>query len=226
MSPQTLIIGIINNEILSLGMTVHRTPVSGKYREDVMEEKENSPVKQRKLKRIEEYLEKIPLAWRFCQREIESGSDARKAELKAVKKVYPVDKNSSSTLNIWKKYGLWPPSEEILNGIDISQANSRFQGKNGLKLIFGAGRGRRQIDELSEKDILQRVGKILDTIEVHKRERGTGGRRKIYSLTRTKIIAARIPVDLLNEIHRFRGSNSYHLERALRLYVKVMGAKD
>jgi hypothetical protein len=192
-----------------------------------MEEKENPPMKQRKLKKIDEYLEKLLVAWRFYQREIESGTEVRKAELKAVKKVYPGDKNSSTTLRIWKEYSLWPPPEELLNGRIVGN-DSRFQGKNGLKVIPGLGRVRRVIDasQLSEKDILKRVGKILDTIEVHKRERGTGGRRKIYSLTRTKIIAARIPVDLLNEIHRFRGSNSYHLERALRLYVKVMGAKD
>jgi len=32
-------------------------------------------------------------------------------------------------------------------------------------------------------------------------------------------------MDLLNEIHKFKENNTYHLERALRLYVKVMDAK-
>ena len=191
-----------------------------------MEEKDNPPVKQRKLKKWDEYVEKIPVAWRFYQRDIESGTEVRKAELKAVKRVYPGDKNSSTTLRGWKEYSLWPPPKELLDRRTIGDDESRFQGKNGLKVIPGLGRGRRQIDELSEQDILQRVGKILESIEVHKRERGTGGRRKIYSTLKTRVIAGRMPVDLLNEVHRYRGSNSYHLERALRLYVKVMQAKD
>ena len=32
-------------------------------------------------------------------------------------------------------------------------------------------------------------------------------------------------VDLLNGIDKFKGSNTFHLERALRLYVKVMKEK-
>jgi len=191
-----------------------------------MTEKENPPVKQRKLKKIDEYLGKIPVAWRFYQREIERRTDQRKAELWAVKKVYPGDRNSSTTLRIWREYNLWPPSEGILSGA-TGEGESRFQGKNGLKVITGPGRVRRPIDaeELSEKEILRRVAKILDSIEVHHKE-WTGGRLKKYSLIKTRIIAGRLPVDLLNEMHKFRGSNTYHLERALRLYVKVMGAKD
>ena len=189
-----------------------------------MEEKQNPPLKQRKLKKIDEYLEKIPLAWRFYQRQLEKGIEQRKAELQAVKRVYPGDQNSSTTLHVWKKYGLWPPSEEMLRG-----AVGEDQSKNGLTVIRGgAGKVRRLTDspELSERELLQRVRRILDSIEVHKRQPGTGGRRKIYSTVRTRVIAGRMPVDLLNEIHKFEGSNTYHLERALRLYVKVMQAKD
>lgn len=69
------------------------------------------------------------------------------------------------------------------------------------------------------------ISNILDTIQVHHRE-WTGGRFKKYSTTKTRVFAGSLPVDLLNEIHKFKGSNTYHLERALRLYVKVMGAKD
>jgi hypothetical protein len=201
-----------------------------------MTEKENPPVKLRKLKKIDEYIEKIPVAWRLFQREIERGTDQRKAELKAVKRVYPGDRNSSTTLRIWREYNLWPPSEGILSGGDFGDVDSRIQGKNGLRFIKGgAGKVRRLRDlsedaydepELSEKEILRRVRKILDSIEVHHRE-WTGGRtRRKYSIIKTKIIAGRLPVDLLNEIHKFKGSNTYHLERALRLYVKVMRAKD
>ena len=69
--------------------------------------------------------------------------------------------------------------------------------------------------------ILQEAKKILDAIEVHNRE-WTGARIKKYSLIKTRVFAGRLPVDSLNQIHRFKGSNTYHLERALRLYMMVM----
>ncbi len=39
----------------------------------------------------------------------------------------------------------------------------------------------------------------------------------------TKVIAARLPVELLNGIDEFKGCNTYHLERAMRLYVRILG---
>jgi len=200
-----------------------------------MTENEYRPVKPRRLKKRDEYTEKIPLAWRLCQREIERGVEQRQAELKAVKLVYPGDKNSSTTLNVWKKYGLWPPSEEMLGSGDAGRQESRNQGKNGLKVIPGGGQNKlkslkgrpenRQSDgELSEKEILRGARMVLESIEVHHKE-WTGGRLKKYSTIKTRVFAGRLPVVLLNEIHRFKGSNTYHLERALRLYVKVLGSK-
>jgi hypothetical protein len=73
--------------------------------------------------------------------------------------------------------------------------------------------------------VLKRVLKILDTIQVHERE-WTGGRTKKYAILKKRVFAGRLPVDLINQIHQFKGSNIYHLERALRLYVKVMGVKE
>ncbi len=75
--------------------------------------------------------------------------------------------------------------------------------------------------ELSEKEILQRVRKILDSIQVHHKE-WTGGRMKKYSTLKTRVIAGRLPVDLINQINRLKGSKTFHLERALRLYIQVM----
>ncbi len=195
-----------------------------------MTEKEIPSVKPRKLQKIDEYRKKIPIAWRHYQREIQKGTDTRKAELRAVKAVYPKDKNSSSTLRTWKNNGLWPPSE--------AQEKAALTNKNGLTVVNGGNAGTRKLGlsallkasgvssndertELSEKEILQRVGKILDKIEVRKRE-WTGGRRKKYSTLKTKVIAARLPVELLNQIHEFKGSDRQHLEKALRLYVKVL----
>ncbi|MGO9568256.1 MAG: hypothetical protein ACLP5H_12015 [Desulfomonilaceae bacterium] len=195
-----------------------------------MKEEEKTLQKPRKLQKIDEYRKKIPIAWRHYQREIQKGTDPKKAELKAVKAVYPKDKNSSSTLRTWKTNGLWPPSE--------AQEKAALTNKNGLTIING-GSGQRKLglsallkasgvtpsapSELSEKEILQGVRKILDGIETRKRQ-WTGGRKKRYSPVKTKVIAARLPVELLNQIHEFKGSDRHHVEKALRLYVMVMGA--
>ncbi len=196
-------------------------------------------MKPRKLKKWDECLEKLPMAWRFYQREIERGVNSRKAELRPVKMVYSGDKNSSTTLRIWAKCGLWPPPPRILNeritGITREEQSS-VQSKNGLTIITGGGKNRlkslkehsengHREPELSEREILKSVMKILDKIEVHHKE-WTGGRMKKYSTVKTKVFAGRLPVDLLNEIHKFEGSNAFHLERALRLYVKVMRAEE
>ena len=196
-----------------------------------MEEKETPPVKQRKLKNMDEYAEKLLPAWRFYQREIERGTDPRKAELKAVKKVYPGDKNSSTTLGVWKKYGLWPVTEKMVSSGIFGEDDSGNQGRNGLSVISGGGTKRiRKLkdpsigyleSDLSEKEILRGVREILDTVQVHHKE-WTGGRLKKYSTIKTKLIAGRMPVDLINDINRLKGSKTFHLERALRLYVKVM----
>src|SRR5208283_3624645 len=197
-----------------------------------MTEKEIPPVKARELNKMDEYRKKIPLAWSHYHREIQKGTDPRKAELKAIKAVYPGDKNSSSTLNTWKKNGLWPPSE--------SQKDSAPRNKNGLTVINGRNAGQRKIGlsdllkeslpnptplppELSEKEILKKVLKILETIQVHEKE-WTGGPTKKYATLKTRVFAGRLPVDLINDIHLFKGSSTYHLERALRLYVKILGA--
>jgi len=198
---------------------------------------ETPQVKPRKLKKWYEYKETVPRAWKIYQHVLAKGTDPREAELKAVKMVYSGAKNSSTTLRIWKKYGLWPPPEEMLSerkaGVKREE-QSRNQGKNGLKVISGGANKRlkslkehaengRHDPELSEKKILQSIRKILEKIEVHHKE-WTGGRMKKYSTLKTRVFAGRLPVDLINEIHKLKGSNTFYLERALRLYVKVMGA--
>jgi hypothetical protein len=208
-------------------------------KEICMEEKEVPPVRLRKLKNMDEYREKIPVAWRFYQRALERGEETHKAELKAVKAAYTGDRNSSTILKMWKQYGLWPPSAELIEATESEtdkRKESRDQMEPHLTVIPGNGtKKRRTLRDhadgpvskrgLSEEEILRKVKAILDAIEVHHKE-WTGGRRKKYSTLKTRVFAGRLPTDLINEIHKFEGSNTYHLERALRLYVKVLGMKE
>jgi hypothetical protein len=72
-------------------------------------------------------------------------------------------------------------------------------------------------------EILQGVLKILDTIQVHEKE-WTAGPTKKYATLKKRVFARTLPVDLINEIHEFKGNNTFHLEKALRLYVLILGA--
>ena len=73
-------------------------------------------LKLRKLKKWEEYRHILLGRGRSISMNSQAANDPREAELRAVKMVYPGDKNSSTTLRIWKKYRLWPPSEKMLSG--------------------------------------------------------------------------------------------------------------
>ena len=114
-----------------------RNRESKKYWKVCDDRQRNSYVKQRKLKKMDEYREKLLPAWRFYKRAIERETDPRKAELKAVKRVYPGDKNSSTTLGVWKKYGLWPVTEQMLSSGIFGEEVSNNQGRNGLSVISG-----------------------------------------------------------------------------------------
>lgn len=87
----------------------------------------------------------------------------------------------SEALNIWKKYGLWAPPEEMLSGRAVGNEESRNQGKNGPTVISGGGKKRFKASkvssengygdpELSGKEILKRVRNILGTIGVYHKE--------------------------------------------------------
>ncbi len=94
-------------------------------------------------------------------------------------------------------------------------------GSKKLKSLKGHSENGHDECELSEKMILQGVRKILDEIEVHRREYG-GQKPQIFSSYKTRVIAGRMPVEVINQINRMKGSKTFHLERALRLYVKAM----
>jgi|GEM_PF-4018145 len=52
-----------------------------------------------------------------------------------------------------------------------------------------------------------------------------GAPRQETRCPKGKGLCGRIPVNQINEINEFKSPNTYHLERALRLYVKVTGPR-
>ena len=69
---------------------------------------------------------------------------------------------------------------------------------------------------------ISQMRKILDSIVLQKE--WTGGPTKKQKSIKTRIIAGRVPVSVINQIDMLGISRSYHLERALRLYLRVIAA--
>jgi hypothetical protein len=77
--------------------------------------------------------------------------------------------------------------------------------------------------ELTEEEILKEALKILESMPVRKRDI-TGTRSKRLSTVKTKILAGRMPTELINELRALGDSTTSHIERALRIYLKILKA--
>lgn len=75
-----------------------------------------------------------------------------------------------------------------------------------------------------EAELLREIKGMLDEIKIAERPGDTAPGRK--SALQTKMVAARFPVELVQELEALPGRKSHHLERALMLYLRVMKGKD
>jgi len=117
--------------------------------------------------------------------------------------------------------------------IDHEQ-DTRNALRNGLTVINGGVEKKNlrkpnavvnhQTTVLSHEEILKEARIILEKIQTREKEY-TGGCHRKMSTVKTKIVGGRLPVDLNNELNRLKGSKTYHLERALRFYLKLLEAR-
>lgn len=115
--------------------------------------------------------------------------------------------------------------------VNHREQDAHSAARDHLKVINGVGEqrtlkkgGQAVIHErtgISQEDALVGARTILEKIQTREKEY-TGGCYKKMSTVKTKIVGARLPVDLINELNRLGGSKTYHLERAVRLYLKIL----
>ena len=67
--------------------------------------------------------------------------------------------------------------------------------------------------------IVKELNNMLNSIEVAERPVTARGR---HSTLKTKHVAAKIPEDLFDSLEALPGRRSHHIEKALRLYIKVL----
>jgi len=139
--------------------------------------------------------------WKAYQEEKSQGlaDDAalKQALILGIPEREPGWKSRPRQLELWKKHDLWPPPE-------LSHADAlRFRKP-----------------PLSEAELLRRAKEILmQDVTVAERPTTAPGR---LSTLKTQMLAARFPVDLVEELEALGGRKSHHMEKALRLYLKLM----
>jgi len=165
------------------------------------------------------------VGWELYQENLRSGMDEQEAVRQALLKVLPRGAKGSDNhlreLELWKKHKLWPPPE--IEGHDQpGTLDRRREASSDKPRSSDAVRHRdaRSHEALSEADILGRAKEILMRgIDVAERPTTAKGRK---STLKTVMMAARFPSDLVAELEALGGRKSHHLEKALKLYLKIV----
>lgn len=150
---------------------------------------------------------------------------------KALIQVFPGHKSRPRTFRGWEDSGLWPPSQEEIASLTAPEANTvqQSQPPPDVDIHRTSSQTESHTSELgqdsggpglTDAEILARAKAILmEDIEPAKRPLTAPGRESTLA---TKPVAARFPEDLLKELKALGEPVSHHLERAVRLYLKMM----
>ena len=165
------------------------------------------------------------VGWELYQENLRSGMDEQTAIREALLKVLPRGTKGSDNrdreLEQWKKHKLWPPPE--IEGHDRRTTSHQLTGAPSGKVQPSDSvkhHDARCHEALSEADILRRAKEILmRNIDVAERPTTAKGRP---STLPTIMIAARFPTDLVAQLEALGGRKSHHLEKALKLYLKIV----
>jgi hypothetical protein len=156
------------------------------------------------------------VGWELYQENLRSGMDEQTATRQALLKVLPRgtkgSDNRAKELAQWKKYKLWPPPEIRDSDGTESPANKT----NDADIQSAANTNQ----EPSENEIIRCAKEILmRNIDVAERPTTAKGRP---STLPTIMVAARFPSDLVAQLEALGGRKSHHLEKALKLYLKIV----
>jgi len=130
-----------------------------------------------------------------------------------------VNTNRKRDFHRWKAAGLFPPPEAET----VDQARPSPPTEKGLTPAVHDARHRNTAKggEISEADLFKRIKAMLDEITVAERPQTAPGQE---STLKTKMVAARFPMDLVSQLESLPGKKSHHLEKALKLYLRALQA--
>jgi len=185
------------------------------------------------------------VAWQIYQKNLRAGMDEPASIKDALRKALPQgvqgSTNRNRELQLWKYHRLWPPPEVEVDShrqtpLDGATPADRFEETISLtaeeqaQTMWHAGKSSAvkhretpEVTALPDTEILHRAKEILMK-DVFVAERPTTAKGRQSTLP-TTMIAARFPDDLVVELKALGGRLSHHLEKALRLYLKVIKAE-
>lgn len=148
------------------------------------------------------------------------------AEQKALLEIFPQDSNRARRLKVWKEKGLWPiPKTELEKLYDVEHSITAETSPQRLQSDKTPSLSDVDIVErcLPKESFEKRAREILDNIETKKYE--WTGKGKVKE-NKTAILAGRMPLDLVQGIKALEGKVTDHMEKALRLYLKIVKAGE
>jgi hypothetical protein len=164
------------------------------------------------------------VAWELYHENLRSGMDETAAINEALRKVLPRGTKGSDNrpreLEQWEKYNLWPPPEvEGPAGVDAAPQPTAPPSDKARPATAVKQRVSRA-QALSEAQIILQAKEILmRNIDVAERPTTAKGRP---STLPTTMIAGRFPTELVRQLEALGGRKSHHLEKALKLYLKLI----
>jgi hypothetical protein len=147
--------------------------------------------------------EKVSRILALARQKMISPEEARREIMKG-------DTNAARNLRRWKKLGLWPPHIDTLDKLSKTEKNLK-EPEPSIDEVISKGRALMVAKDILDNEI--KVGRI---------EEWTGqGRKGTQNL---QMLGAKLPNDLVAEIKALGGKITDHVEKALKLYLRVLKA--
>jgi hypothetical protein len=191
----------------------------------------------------EDATEEIEKTLESFKASLSEGIEQDEAESEAVKTVLQDYPHPAEALEIWKRCGVWSaesvrhteehqeePSQST-NRPSSSEANSRMTGRRkqpkDRPRTSKDTPGTSQADfGLSREEIMAQLRALLAEITVEERKWFGKATGKAPEEDKFLQIGAKLPPELVLEFKNLPGRYAHHLERALKLYLMVLGSAD
>ena len=185
----------------------------------------------------------IKEAWQTFQTSLSEGIEQNEAEAEAVKRVLKDSPHPTEALEIWKRCGVWSaesarPTEEYRDEPSMSRdhlgdsepASGKTEKKRKPQDRPRTSQdipGRSQDDSgLSREDVESQLRAVLARIDIDERKWWGKATGKAPKGEKLEPIGGKISPEVVAQVKNLGGRISHHLEKALKLYLMILGASE
>ncbi len=187
--------------------------------------------------------EEIRETWETFSASVSEGIEQDKAELEAVKTVLKDYPHATEALDIWKKCGVWSV-ESVRPTQEYREEPSKSKARPGVSEAASrmTEEGRRTQDNprtsqnipsmsqdasgLSREEVVSQLRAVLSRIDIDERKWWGKATGKAPKGEKLEPIGGKISPEVAAQVKNLGGRISHHLERALKLYLMVLGASE